>query len=102
MDQNELIDKITKEVMERLKKQMQAPGTDKQNPEALPVSKPMMSPGEMKFLARKLLVHGIQHLMNSKPVLRRFLKVRIRVHRLWTNMSQLRVTAQEDLTNTGI
>ena len=47
MDQNELIDKITKEVMERIKKQMQEQGLDKQNPEVLPVSQPLMSSAEL-------------------------------------------------------
>ncbi|HNW90248.1 MAG TPA: deoxyribose-phosphate aldolase [Bacteroidales bacterium] len=47
MDQNELIDKITKEVMDRLKAQMQAPGSEKHKPEMLPVSKPVMSAAEL-------------------------------------------------------
>lgn len=47
MDQNELIDKITKEVMARLKEQMKAQGTDKKNPAPLPVSKPTITPAEL-------------------------------------------------------
>lgn len=47
MDQNELIDKITKEVMARLSEQMKAQGMDKHSPEALPVSKPAMTAAEL-------------------------------------------------------
>ncbi len=56
MDQNELIDKITKEVMERIKKQMQVQDIDKKNPEVLPVAKPMITPTELaKYIDHTLL-----------------------------------------------
>ncbi len=47
MDQNELIDKIVKEVMDRLRSQMPAGQTEKQSAEKLPVSRPSLSPVEL-------------------------------------------------------
>lgn len=47
MDQNELIDKITKEVMARLKEQMKTDGGAEQSPEPLPVSLPKMTSAEL-------------------------------------------------------